>query len=216
MNASRSIINFIDDGKENSITFKSLKTYLWILIFMNMLSLFYVFGLSTRLSNIIGIMIGIILLFYFLYLISIRNKKETYKLRFLNNGVLALTYMCTFLFSAMLLLEYQKSKYWLYILCISTLFLAFLIYSFLIFVKIKNDTYGKANEIPKNKIILSSQIGSVIGLLMSNITEGHFTENMEDAICVGISILLSSIFSCGLINFLKVYYINKYNLNEYC
>ena len=215
MNASRSIINFIDDGKENSITFKSLKTYLWILIFMNMLSLFYVFGLSTRLSNIIGIMIGIILLFYFLYLISIRNKKETYKLRFLNNGVLALTYMCTFLFSAMLLLEYQKSTFWVYILCLATLVATFVIYYFLIITKIKNDLYERANIIPKNKIVLASQMGSTIGLFISNVTNGYFTEYVEVSICIGISILISSIFSCGLINFLKVYYINKYKLEEY-
>lgn len=214
MNNVENIKTFIDQGKHTTLDVYKFRSFTFVIGFIDLIGIAVaneiIKGLATRYGNIL---IGSFLIYIFIVCVS-KFMSNSFRNRFIYNGIVSIKSAISLgCMSIILLVNKMPNVQYFFMLC---LFLPITIYYIKVLWSISKGTYIIRSNSTFASILVFSQLGAVVGFLLSRNILPLFSNNVQDIIVSIVLLLAASLSLCGAINFLKVYYINKYKLNEYC
>lgn len=206
---------FVSYGTEKLINIKALKQ-------MSIVFLFFDF-IGTVIGNIlkgvplyISIVMCILTVLYIINLFLLRKKQILTQCDkwFLIAGWFSLFTSVFFILLANLVFSISdKSSIMLRLVMIFALILILILFFAITIIRINQGNYQNKKRVKKGYIVISSTMGGVIGISFAKMIAPSLTQEAAINIAVICMFIISMAYSFGTINFLKYYYLKKYDIS---
>lgn len=208
-----SVERFVEYGLNKEFTLRSLAKTVWGLDF------WWVFGfIYGTVAGGMDFVYGIIMLFLGLVstvILQMKRKDETVFGMLSASSILSITSSVNFTLLAEVLCRMIKISLVIKLVVAILPIVVVLILYTITERRIKTNAFKDSKNVKKSNIRLYSILGSTVGLSLGKIFLSKLQPESVIAITI-IGIIFFAFCCCmGTINLLKVYYINKYNLEKY-
>lgn len=208
-----SIESFIEYGLRKNINPRFLAKISWGMNIFYIIGFFY----GVLLGKIVFVY-GTIMLSLGLFssvILQVKRNDETVFGTVFGLGILSITSTVNFTLWAEILCQMLTSLIALkLLLAVLPIGMMLLLY-FVTKRRIKTNAFKNSKNIKKSNIRLYSILGCVLGLSFGRLFLSRIQEESVLAITIICFAFLSLCYCLGTINILKLYYINKYNLQKY-